>query len=76
MKVKQIVKVAVDLIMMILLPLLMLYSLIGDFAHEWMGIGITVLSILHHVLNCNFIKTLQKENIRLYGYSISSSLYC
>ena len=37
--------------MVILLPLLMAYSLLGEVAHEWLGILIAALFILHHVLN-------------------------
>ncbi len=44
-------KMAVDGAMVILLPLLMAYSLLGEAAHEWLGIAMSALFILHHVLN-------------------------
>lgn len=44
-------KMAVDGAMVILLPLLMAYSLLGETAHEWLGIAMSALFILHHVLN-------------------------
>ena len=37
--------------MAILLPLLMAYSLLGETAHEWLGIMMSALFILHHILN-------------------------
>ena len=37
--------------MAILLPLLMAYSLLGEIAHEWLGIAMSALFILHHVFN-------------------------
>ncbi len=38
MKAKKIIKIIIDTAMLILLPLLMAYSLIGETAHEWLGI--------------------------------------
>ena len=37
--------------MIILLPLLMAYSLIGETAHEWLGLFMFLLFILHHSMN-------------------------
>lgn len=37
--------------MTIVLLLLMTYELIGQAAHEWLGIGMFVLFLLHHMLN-------------------------
>ena len=37
--------------MTILLMLLMAFELIGRTAHEWIGAGMFVLFILHHILN-------------------------
>ena len=44
-------KIAIDFAMTVLLLLLMAYELIGAAAHEWLGIAMFVLVILHHVLN-------------------------
>lgn len=44
-------KMTVDGAMVSLLPLLMAYSLLGEAAHEWLGIAMSALFILHHVLN-------------------------
>ncbi len=51
MKPKMIVKICIDLIMTLLLLLLMAKQLTGDLAHEWLGAGMFVLWILHHILN-------------------------
>lgn len=53
-------KMAADLAMTVLLLLLMAYSLIGEAAHEWLGAGMLLLFILHHVLNFGWIKNIGK----------------
>lgn len=40
-----------DLAMTIILPMLMAYSLVGEKAHEWLGITMFVLFIAHHAIN-------------------------
>ena len=40
-----------DILMTAILLLLMAYSLVGEAAHEWLGIGMFMLFILHHILN-------------------------
>ena len=47
---------AVDLAMTVILLLLMGYSRVGEAAHEWLGVGMMVLFVLHHVLNQAWIK--------------------
>lgn len=51
MKLKTKWKVYVDVGMTILLMFLMTYSLIGEAMHEWLGVGMFVLFVLHHILN-------------------------
>ena len=51
MKAKQSVKVCIDIAMTLGLLFLMGYHLWGDTAHEWVGAGIFVLFIPHHILN-------------------------
>lgn len=48
---KQTIKMTVDALMSIALLLLMAYELIGQAAHEWLGIGTFTLFVLHHILN-------------------------
>ncbi|MCD8054678.1 MAG: DUF4405 domain-containing protein [Lachnospiraceae bacterium] len=58
MKPKMKLKIAVDVAMTLLLILLMAYELVGEAAHEWLGMGICALFILHHVLNTGWSKNL------------------
>lgn len=51
MKPKRLVKVCVDAAMTVGLLFLMGYHLWGDTAHEWVGAGMFLLFILHHILN-------------------------
>ena len=60
MKPKKIIKIIIDAAMLILLPLLMAYSLIGETAHEWLGLSMFLLFILHHIMNPAWLKTLFK----------------
>lgn len=60
MKPKMMIKVSIDAGMTVLLLLLMTYELIGQTAHEWLGIGIFILFILHHVLNSRWTRSLRK----------------
>lgn len=60
MKPKQALKITFDMAMTVLLLLLMTYELIGQAVHEWIGIGMFVLFVLHHILNKNWSKNLLK----------------
>lgn len=60
MKPKIILKIAVDIVMTIVLLLLMTYELIGQAAHEWIGIGMFALFVLHHILNGKWSRNLMK----------------
>lgn len=48
-----------DLSMVIALLLLMTYSLLGEIAHEWIGIIMFLLFVLHHKMNSAWIKNLR-----------------
>ena len=54
------VKIAVDAAMTLAMLLLMAYSLVGEAAHEWIGMGMLALFIAHHVLNRKWIGALSK----------------
>ena len=56
MKPRIIEKVTVDVVMTVLLMLLMAFELIGRAAHEWIGIAMFALFILHHILNRRWSK--------------------
>lgn len=60
MKPKIMIKICVDIGMTIALLLLMTYELIGQAAHEWLGIGMFILFVMHHILNCKWSGNLLK----------------
>ncbi len=60
MKTKMILKLAVDIGMTVALLLLMAYELVGQAAHEWIGIGMFALFIIHHALNGRFCRNILK----------------
>ena len=60
MKRKRIIRVLVDAAMSGVLLLLMAYSLVGEQAHEWLGIGIFVLFIMHHILNRKWTRSMAR----------------
>lgn len=62
---KMIAKICVDIGMMIILLFLMTYELIGQAAHEWLGIGIFILFFTHHILNRKWFKILLKGKYTL-----------
>lgn len=67
MKSKQIWKMTVDILMTVALLLLMAYSLVyggnpavGEAVHEWLGVGMFALFVLHHFLNRKWSLNIQK----------------
>ena len=63
-------KIIVDIAMTVLIILLMSYGLIGEENHEWLGMGMFILFVLHHILNykwhmniksgrCNAVRIIQ-----------------
>ena len=60
MKPKMTLKLCVDGAMTIALLLLMAYELIGKAAHEWIGMAMFLLFVLHHILNGKWVKNLLK----------------
>ena len=65
-KSKQLLKVTVDVLMTAVLLLLMAYSLVGEAIHEWLGIGMFALFILHHILNRRWSQNLLKRKYTPY----------
>lgn len=58
MRPKTALKIAVDLLMTLGLLFLMGYQFWGDTAHEWVGAGMFLLFIAHHILNGSWYKGL------------------
>lgn len=52
--------------MTVILLLLMAYSLVGEVLHEWLGIGMFLLFILHHILNSTWSQRLFKGKYTLF----------
>ncbi len=59
-KLKRIIQRTVDAGMIILLPLLMAEIRIGQKLHEWLGAGMLILFIVHHILNTGWWKSFFK----------------
>ena len=60
MKPKMILKICVDIGMTVALLFLMTYELVGQATHEWLGIGMFVLFVTHHILNRKWNRNLLK----------------
>lgn len=74
MTAKRKVQVAVDLFMTALLSILMSYELVGQATHEWAGVAMFLLFILHHALNWKWHKSLFKGRytaVRALGTTIN-----
>lgn len=60
MKQKAKIKTGIDILMTLALLFLMGYQFYDDAMHEWVGAGMFVLFIVHHILNRNWYKTILK----------------
>lgn len=60
MKPKAVIKLSVDIFMTLALLFLMGYHLWGETLHEWVGAGMLLLFIAHHILNGFWHKSLFK----------------
>jgi len=58
---KAFIKRSIDAAMLLLLPVLMAEILTGQQAHEWLGSGMVLLFVLHHILNFGRMRNLFKE---------------
>ena len=65
-KTKNSIKRFVDAAMTVLLLLLMAYQVTGEALHEWIGIGMTVLVIVHQILNRKWYGALLKGKYNAY----------
>lgn len=60
MKTKRIAQICIDIAMTIAMLLLMAYQLIGEEAHEWIGVFMFILFIVHHLLNSAWSRSIFK----------------
>ena len=65
-KTNHMIKRIVDAAMTVLLLCLMAYQVTGEMAHEWIGIGMTVLVIIHQILNRKWYGVLFKGKYNPY----------
>ena len=54
------IKIAVDAAMSVSMLLLMAYGLVGEAAHEWIGMGMFALFVAHHILNLKWLLAVGK----------------
>lgn len=69
--------IVIDIGMVLLLPLLMAYSLVGEAVHEYLGIGMFLLFVIHHILNIAWWKNLFRGRytlIRILGTVVNIAL--
>lgn len=66
MPAKKYLRRILDAVMVLVMPVLMAYSLVGEAFHEWMGVAITIAFLVHHILNYHWIKGISKGH-----YSVS-----
>ena len=60
------IKLIADVCMTVLLLCLMAYQVTGEVLHEWFGIGMTAVLILHHILNRKWYAALFKGRYNAY----------
>lgn len=78
MTTKKIFQITIDLAMTAMLPILMAYALVGEAVHEWVGISMFILFILHHILNYRWHQNLLKgrySGIRIIGTVINILIF-
>ena len=63
---KNVIKKVVDVCMTVLLLCLMAYQVTGETLHEWGGIAMTVLLVIHHILNYKWYRSLFKGKYNAY----------
>ena len=65
-KTKNMIRRIVDAAMTVFLLCLMAYQVTGEVLHEWIGIGMTVLVIIHQILNRKWYSALFKGKYNAY----------
>jgi len=78
MKIKKVLKIIVDITMTMLFLVLMAYHVTGNLLHEWLGVILFALFILHHILNTNWYKSLFKGKytaLRLFMTTVNILLF-
>lgn len=79
MKPKGILKIGIDVLMTLGLLFLMGYQFWGDVAHEWVGAGMFLLFIVHHILNGGWYKSLFRGKYtpaRVFQLAVDLLVFC
>lgn len=76
MKRNIILKAATDFCMTAALIVLMAYELVGQAAHEWLGIFLFVLFVLHHIWNRKWIQNIFKRRYTLFSILQATFVIC
>lgn len=71
-KTESIIKRIVDVALTVLLLFLTAYQVTGEVLHEWLGIGMTVLLIGHHILNRKWYKAVFKGKYSPYRIAMTA----
>ena len=66
-----IVKRITDAVLTVLLLFIMAFQVTGDTLHEWLGISMTVIVIVHHILNYKWYKALFKGRYTPYRIALT-----
>ncbi len=69
---KNLIKLIIDAAMTVFLLCLMAYQVTGEALHEWIGIGMTAILIVHHVLNIKWYSALFKGKYNAYRIIITA----
>lgn len=67
-----IIKRIVDVVLTVLLLFLTAFQVTGEMLHEWLGIGMTVTLILHHILNRKWYKAVFKGKYSPYRIAMTA----
>ena len=62
---KKTIRIVIDTAMIIMLPILMAYSLISDVMHEYLGIAMFILFVVHHIFNRKWLFSVFKGKYTL-----------
>ena len=65
MKVKMKIKIFIDILMEAFLLLLMSVQVTGELLHEWFGVGMLLLFIVHNLMNIRWYVNLGKGRYKL-----------
>lgn len=63
---------AVDGVLTVLLLFLMAFQVTGDAVHEWLGIAMTAVLVLHHILNRKWYKSVFKGKYTAYRAAMTA----